>query len=89
MTKTVLYIGWVGFGNLGDDLCFDIFSETMSERAAEKGLRLEIKGLFPSSFSEFSLARMAPDLVVLGAGSLFEPVYLKPWPWRRSTPSPL
>lgn len=78
MTKTVLYIGWVGFGNLGDDLCFDILSETMSERAAEKGLRLEIKGLFPSSFSEFSLARMAPDLVVLGAGSLFEPVYLKP-----------
>ena len=53
MTKTVLYIGWVGFGNLGDDLCFDIFSETMSERAAEKGLRLEIKGLFPPASASF------------------------------------
>jgi polysaccharide pyruvyl transferase WcaK-like protein len=78
MTKTILYIGWVGFGNQGDDLCYDIFVQEMSRRAAQHSIKLDIKGLFPANFTEFSLARLAPDLVVLGAGSLFEPVYLKP-----------
>ena len=32
--------------------------------------------LYPSRFDEFTLARINPDLVVLGAGSLFELVYL-------------
>lgn len=78
MKRTILYIGWVGFGNHGDDLCYDLFVQTISKKAKKRGLTLEIKALFPANFNEYSLARINPDLVVLGAGSLFEPVYLKP-----------
>lgn len=78
MRKVVLYIGWVGFGNHGDDVCFQIFSDQLAARAQGQSIDLELRALFPSSFTEYSLARLQPDLVVLGAGSLFEPVYLKP-----------
>lgn len=78
MSKTILYIGWVGFGNQGDDLTFELFVDTASKKAKEQGLNVQIKGMYPASFDEFTLARLAPDVVVLGAGSLFEPVYLKP-----------
>ncbi len=78
MIKTILYIGWVGFGNQGDDVCYTIFVESMLRQARTEGIALEIKSNFPTNFNEFSLARVKPDLVVLGAGSLFEPVYLKP-----------
>ena len=26
MRKTILYIGWVGYGNHGDDVCQEIFA---------------------------------------------------------------
>jgi len=78
MRKTILYIGWVGFGNHGDDVCHAIFTNLTTKLAQPHQLKLEIKALFPSNFNEYSLARINPDLVVLGAGSLFEPVYLKP-----------
>lgn len=78
MKRTVLYIGWVGFGNHGDDVCYRIFAEELGARAQSKGIDLELRALFPTSFNEYTLARLQPDLVVLGAGSLFEPVYLKP-----------
>ena len=78
MTKNILYIGWVGFGNQGDDLCYEIFANRVSRKAQEQGLEVNIDGIYPANFNEFTLARKAPDLVVLGAGSLFEPVYLKP-----------
>lgn len=78
MNRTILYVGWVGFGNQGDDVCYAIFVDSMSRQAKKQGMNLTINGIFPTNFNEFSLARMNPDLVVLGAGSLFEPVYLKP-----------
>ncbi|NMB01934.1 MAG: polysaccharide pyruvyl transferase family protein [Firmicutes bacterium] len=77
MKKTILYIGWVGFGNHGDDLCYDLFVQNMVKKGQEQGIELDLTALFPSNFNEYSLARLAPDVVVLGAGSLFEPVYLK------------
>lgn len=76
--RTVLYIGWVGFNNHGDDLSRDIFINMMTEMAEQGGLGLDIKAIYPANFNEYTLARINPDLVVLGAGSLFEPVYLKP-----------
>ena len=56
--------------------CVLTFSETMSD-GRQKGPRLEIRAFFPPASASFP-GPMAPDLVVLGAGSLFEPVYLKP-----------
>lgn len=76
--RRVLYIGWVGFGNHGDDLCLDIFKSRLAATAQEHELEIEVLALYPSRFDEFTLARLQPDLVVLGAGSLFELVYLKP-----------
>lgn len=78
MRKTILYIGWVGYGNHGDDVCQEIFADYVHKLAQEHAIELDIKALFPQNFSEYTLARIDPDLVVLGAGSLFEPVYLKP-----------
>lgn len=76
--KKILYIGWVGFGNHGDDFCQHLFEKSITAKAQARGVEVDIKALFPSNFDEYTLARLAPDLVVLGAGSLFEPVYLKP-----------
>lgn len=78
MKKRLLYVGWVGFGNHGDDICQDVFVKRFTARAEEAGIELEVTALFPSAFDEFTLARLRPDLVVLGAGSLFELIYLKP-----------
>lgn len=78
MKRKVLYVGWVGFGNHGDDICLDIFTNRFRSAGQKAGLELEVVSLFPSRFDEFTLARISPHLVVLGAGSLFEMVYLKP-----------
>src|SRR5690554_3063777 len=78
MKKRVLYIGWVGFGNHGDDICRDIFFSRLDALGKARGIEIDFVPLFPSRFDEFMLARIQPDLVVLGAGSLFEHVYLKP-----------
>src|SRR5690554_4080701 len=76
--KRILYIGWLGHNNHGDDLCYEIFKQAMHAAANQAKLKLAFTGIFPAAFNEFALARIDPDLVVLGAGSLFEPVYLKP-----------
>ena len=76
--RRVLYIGWVGFRNHGDDICLHIFRNRLTAAAQAQGLEVEVLALYPSRFDEFTLARLQPDLVVLGAGSLFELVYLKP-----------
>lgn len=78
MKKTILYSGWVGFGNQGDDLCYEIFKNNMAIKAKKQGINLKIKGIFPDHFNAFHLSQINPNLVVLGAGSLFEPTYLSP-----------
>lgn len=79
MKRTILYIGWVGFGNYGDDLCRDLFLSRMTTATKDHGIELEVRSIFPSTnFDERDLLRIRPDLVVLGAGSLFEPIYLRP-----------
>lgn len=78
INRRVLYIGWVGFGNHGDDICRDVFMQRFGAAVRQCGIDLDVIALYPSRFDEFTLARINPDLVVLGAGSLFELVYLRP-----------
>ncbi|MGI6037820.1 MAG: polysaccharide pyruvyl transferase family protein [Limnochordia bacterium] len=79
MKRHILYIGWVGFGNLGDDLCQDLFVEKITEKAQGQGIDLTVTALFPpTDFDEYQLWQRRPHLVVLGAGSLIEPLYLRP-----------
>lgn len=75
--KRVLYLGWVGFGNLGDDICRDLFVEHISGIALKEGVDIDVISLFPSRFSQQDLMTLKPDLVVLGGGSLLESPYIE------------
>ncbi|WP_416149886.1 polysaccharide pyruvyl transferase family protein [Salipaludibacillus sp. HK11] len=70
MKKKVLYLGWVGFGNLGDDVCRDIFVEQTNALSATKELNIEVNSKYAGTFSNEDLLAYKPDLVVLGGGSL-------------------
>lgn len=70
--KKVLYIGWIGFNNLGDELLWHIFRETFTKYLDKDKItlipslpRTDLKNL-----EEF-------DTVVLGGGSLLLPGYLQ------------
>lgn len=64
--KSILYIGWVGFNNLGDDLMFDIFKRYVSQLDEEYKLipvNNENRFLQQISMTDY-------DYIVLGGGSL-------------------
>ncbi|MDQ0255359.1 polysaccharide pyruvyl transferase WcaK-like protein [Evansella vedderi] len=66
----ILYLGWVGFGNLGDDVCRDIFVEKMGEAARTRKREVEIKSVYAGTFTKEDLLDYNPNFVVLGGGSL-------------------
>src|SRR5690606_5792355 len=39
----ILYVGWVGYGNLGDDLCRDLFIHHVREALGPRGIEAEIR----------------------------------------------
>ena len=70
--KNVLYIGWIGFNNLGDELLWNIFRDTCA-----KYLDVNQITLIPS-FPGTDLKKLERyDTVVLGGGSLLLPGYLQ------------
>ncbi|PVE74491.1 polysaccharide pyruvyl transferase family protein [Priestia megaterium] len=70
--KKVLYIGWIGFGNLGDELLWHVFKE-LSEKYYSKE-EIEVTPSFPG----VDFKNVEPyDTVVLGGGSLLLPGYLQ------------
>ena len=77
-TLRILYVGWVGFGNLGDDVCRDLFIDHVRESAAARGRECQIRTTTHQGISEEALLAFRPHLVVLGAGSLFTLPYLQP-----------
>lgn len=79
MNRRVIYIGWINQGNLGDDLCCDIFKREFA--AAVGKCSCSIEAASPQQLTANDFARNRPDLVVLGAGSLIHPYYLAPLLW--------
>lgn len=77
-TMRVVYVGWVGFGNLGDDVCRDLFTAHLRRALAAKGRDLEVRWATYQGVSEQYLLEYRPHLVVLGGGSLFTLQYLQP-----------
>lgn len=64
--KRVLYIGWIGYKNLGDELMFDLFKEQFKKLDNSYKLdsaNIEYKYLKNVSIQDY-------DLIVLGGGSL-------------------
>ena len=69
--KKVLYIGWLGFNNLGDELMWEMFREL-----SEKYLDPTKYQVIPS-LPGVNLKDLSPyDVVVLGGGSLIIPGYI-------------
>ncbi|HLS90526.1 MAG TPA: polysaccharide pyruvyl transferase family protein [Limnochordia bacterium] len=74
----ILYVGWVGYGNLGDDLCRDLFIHHVREALGPRGIEAEIRTASHRGISKEALLEFHPHLVVLGAGSLMTLHYLQP-----------
>lgn len=71
--KKILYIGWIGYNNLGDDLLWNIFNErSKKHHFREKQIKVipSFPGVDISNVKEF-------DTVVLGGGSLIAPHYIR------------
>lgn len=69
--KKVLYIGWIGFNNLGDELLWHIFRDTCTKYLDKDKfiVKPSMPGTDLKNLDEF-------DTVVLGGGSLLLPGYL-------------
>ncbi|MDO9573842.1 MAG: polysaccharide pyruvyl transferase family protein [Candidatus Contubernalis sp.] len=78
MSRRIIYIGWVDQGNLGDDLCRDIFIEEINKY---EGNSWSIETVSPQQINANDFIKNRPDLVVLGGGSLVEPYYLVTLLW--------
>ncbi|WNF25099.1 polysaccharide pyruvyl transferase family protein [Mesobacillus jeotgali] len=64
--KKILYIGWIGHKNLGDDLMWELFSEYFEEKFGKQDW--ELHGTLRKPAKEFDLDTF--DLIVLGGGSI-------------------
>ncbi|WP_338473089.1 polysaccharide pyruvyl transferase family protein [Niallia sp. XMNu-256] len=70
--KKLLYIGWIGFNNLGDELLWNIFRDTCGKYLDPH--QIEITPSFPG----IDLNKLEKyDTVILGGGSLLLPGYLQ------------
>lgn len=72
--EKILYVGWLGFGNVGDELMWDVFREECRRRlpADEFEIVPSIPGIHPRQNEPY-------DWFVLGGGSLIMPrVYRDP-----------
>lgn len=69
--KTILYVGWLGFHNLGDELMWEVFAELSRKHLDPKHYKV-----VPSLPSVDLQDVRAYDTVVLGGGSLLVPGYV-------------
>jgi hypothetical protein len=71
--KKILYLGWLGQGNVGDDLLFDIFKKMMLSVNDNMKFNLLIDSFIPVNNYHIDLTQY--DLIVLGGGSLYSLSY--------------
>ena len=73
--KRILYYGWIGYKNLGDDLMWDIF-RNMSKTYLDKN-KFKIIPFLPNK----NLKKIKFDIIVLGGGSLIAPSFINDLDW--------
>lgn len=66
--KKILYLGWLGYNNIGDDVLYELF-EKMFHKYKTISEEVQIEPLNSSINQEMDLSNY--DLIVLGGGSLF------------------
>lgn len=72
MNKKVLYLGWIGYRNLGDDLLWNIFHSLAKKHIASRSMTVV------PSLPSVNIQQLEPyDTVVLGGGSLISPAYIQ------------
>ncbi|HHW10622.1 MAG TPA: hypothetical protein GXX29_11675 [Firmicutes bacterium] len=76
IVKKVLYIGWVGFNNRGDDACLEFFRQHLNAALAARDYRADIKAVYPSPSYQTNITSLKPDLFVLGGGSVLGLPYI-------------
>ncbi len=70
--QKILYLGWIGFGNLGDELLWHQFRNLCAKHIPDNEIQIT------PSFPGVDIRALDKyDLVVLGGGSLFLPGYLE------------
>ncbi len=62
LLKKILYLGWLGYNNLGDELMFDLFQENCSKIFSKNEYQIETS-LTKNKIKDF-------DVIVSGGGSL-------------------
>ncbi len=68
--KKILYLGWIGHKNLGDDMMWHLFRDMSSKYLKKKGYR--VIPLLP----HVNINKITYDIVVLGGGSIITPNYI-------------
>jgi len=70
--KKLLYIGWIGFNNLGDELLWNIFKEMCGKYLDDRQVEItpSLPGIDLKNLEKY-------DTVILGGGSLLLPGYLQ------------
>ncbi|WP_336865826.1 hypothetical protein [Peribacillus frigoritolerans] len=68
--KRILYLGWQGYKNLGDDLCWDLFKEHCDKYLDASTYSLQS--------SQPTKADITPyDTIILGGGSLLSSDFIE------------
>lgn len=70
--KRILYIGWIGFNNLGDELLWNLFKDTCGKYFTKDQIDItpSVPGIDLKKIESY-------DTVILGGGSLLLPGYLE------------
>lgn len=75
ITKNILYLGWLGKGNVGDDVLFELFKqmvyETYPQTTNKTAINIDSYPMIPHYEMDISFY----DLIVLGGGSLLHLPY--------------
>lgn len=73
--KRILYLGWLGKGNVGDDVLFELFKDMFYKYRSSKGREdVVMIDAFPI-VENYQVDLSAYDLIVLGGGSLIHLPY--------------